>query len=70
MTYTIRVYNEGSQDGYADEIKDNIPEGITFLPQHETNIEYEWKMYDKDGKETDEQLKQTIYQNKNHKITS
>ena len=57
VTYTIRVYNEGSQDGYADEIKDNIPEGITFLPQHETNIEYEWKMYDKDGKETDDPSK-------------
>ena len=54
VTYTIRVYNEGSQDGYADEITDNIPEGLTFLPQHETNIEYGWKMYDKNGKETEE----------------
>ena len=52
VTYTIRVYNEGTQDGYATEITDDLPEGITFLPNHDTNKKYEWKMYDKDGNET------------------
>jgi len=52
VTYTIRVYNEGTQNGYATEITDDLPEGITFLPEHETNKKYEWKMYDENGKET------------------
>ena len=53
VIYTLRVYNEGTIDGYASEITDDLPEGITFLPNNETNITYRWKMYDKDGKETD-----------------
>ena len=53
VIYTLRVYNQGTQEGYAAEIKDDLPEGITFLPEHETNIEYGWKMYDKSGKETE-----------------
>ena len=52
ITYTIRVYNEGDLDGYAKEVMDDIPKGLTFLPENATNKEYEWKMYDKDGKET------------------
>ena len=31
VLYTIRVYNEGEIDGYASLIKDNIPEGLTFV---------------------------------------
>lgn len=53
VIYTLRVYNEGTIDGYASEITDDLPEGITFLPNNETNKTYKWKMYDKDGKETD-----------------
>ena len=52
ITYTIRVYNEGDIDGYAKEVMDDIPKGLVFLPDNNTNKEYEWKMYDKDGKET------------------
>ena len=52
ITYTIRVYNEGDIDGYAKEVMDDIPKGLEFLPDHATNKEFEWKMYDKDGKET------------------
>ena len=59
VTYTIRVYNEGTVDGQAIEIKDNLPEGITYLPKHETNIEYKWKMYDKNGEETTDVSKAT-----------
>jgi len=54
VIYTIRVYNEGSKDGYASEIKDDLPEGITYLPNHEINKENKWKMYDKEGKETED----------------
>lgn len=53
VIYTLRVYNEGTMDGYASEITDDLPEGITFLPEDEVNVEYKWKMYDKDGKETE-----------------
>ena len=42
VTYTIRVYNEGKMDGYASEITDDIPEGLEFLPEHETNKQYGW----------------------------
>ena len=31
VTYTFTVYNEGSLDGYASEITENIPEGLEFL---------------------------------------
>ena len=53
VTYTIRVYNEGEMDGYAQEVKDDIPEGLRFLTDNETNEEYGWVMLDKDGNETD-----------------
>ena len=43
ITYTIRVYNEGEIDGYVQEITDNLPEGIEFLPTHPTNVKYGWE---------------------------
>ena len=46
VTYTIRVYNEGSKDGYATGIKDDIPEGLEYLPNNEINREYEWYLAD------------------------
>ena len=54
VTYTIRVYNEGEINGYANLIKDDIPDGLEFLPDNETNTEYRWKMLDEDGNETDD----------------
>lgn len=45
VIYTIRVYNEGANAGYASEVMDDLPEGIIFLPEHATNIEYRWVMY-------------------------
>ena len=45
VIYTIRVYNEGSNPGYASEVMDDLPEGIVFLPEHATNVEYRWIMY-------------------------
>ena len=44
VIYTIRVYNEGSMDGYANEITDYLPEELEFLPDHEINQEYEWQV--------------------------
>ena len=51
VTYTIRVYNEGSKDGYATGIKDDIPEGLEYLPDNEINQEYEWKLVDENDNE-------------------
>ena len=52
VIYTLRIFNEGNQAGYAEEVKDDIPEGLEFLPDHELNQEYRWKMYREDGTET------------------
>ena len=57
VEYTIRVYNEGEIAGYAKEIKDDIPEGLEFLPDDETNKEYRWIMLDEEGNETEDVTK-------------
>ena len=50
VTYTIQVYNEGPEDAYAAGIKDDIPEGLEFVPYKEgdgsVNDTYRWKMVD------------------------
>ena len=53
VIYTLRVYNEGTLAGYAEEITDDIPEGLEYLPEHSVNKQYEWVMIDKDGKITE-----------------
>ena len=60
VTYTIRVYNEGTKAGYAAEIKDDVPEGLIFLPDNEVNKQYRWKMYDENGNET-ENAEEAVY---------
>jgi len=52
VIYTIRVYNEGEADGYANEITDDVPEGLEFLPENEINVLYRWKLLDEEEKET------------------
>ena len=52
VTYTLRVFNEGDIDGFAEEISDDMPEHLEFLPEHTINQQYKWVMYDKDGKST------------------
>ena len=54
VTYTIRIYNEGEIAGYATGVKDNLPEGLAFDPENETNKQYGWKMLDKDGNNTED----------------
>ena len=53
VEYTIRVYNEGDIAGYAEEIADDIPDGLRYLPKNETNIAYRWVMYDENGNVTE-----------------
>ena len=52
IIYTLRIFNEGNMAGYADEVKDDLPDGLVYLPDHEINKEYRWKMYTADGEET------------------
>ena len=52
VTYTLRIYNEGSKDGMASLVKDSIPEGLQFIPSNDTNKKYNWKMLDENGNET------------------
>ena len=54
VTYTLRVYNEGSKDGYATQIKDDIPEGLVFLSDNETNKQYEWVLVDENDNPVDD----------------
>ena len=64
ITYTIRVFNEGTLAGYAEEIADDIPEGLVFIPDNEINKEYKWKMYYYDEQnnlvETEDVTKATV----------
>ena len=52
VTYTLRIYNEGEINGYASEIRDDIPEYLEYLPEDSTNVNYMWKMYDENDEET------------------
>ena len=60
VIYTIRIYNEGQLSGYAEEIKDDVPEGLIFLPENEINQEYRWVMYDANGNVT-ENAEEAVY---------
>ena len=53
VEYTIRIYNEGDMAGYAEEVADDIPDGLRFLPENATNTEYRWVMYDEEGNVTE-----------------
>ena len=39
---------------YAKEIKDDIPDGLEFLPDNATNKKYGWKLLDEKGNEVKE----------------
>ena len=54
VVYTIRVYNEGTIAAYVEEVKDDIPEGLVFLPENEINKKYGWKLYDENGNEVND----------------
>ena len=52
VVYTLRIYNEGTRDAVAALVKDNIPAGLQFIPSDNLNKKYNWKMLDKNNKET------------------
>lgn len=51
---TTRVYNEGTQDGYANEVKGTLEDGILFDKDNPINKKYGWKMLDENGNETED----------------
>ncbi len=72
VEYTIRVYNEGSEDGYAYEVSDDIPNGLVFEADDATNKAYGWVMY-REMTEDDENIaKEDIieYNGKKYVITT
>ena len=66
VTYTIRVFNEGRIAGYAEEIEDDIPEGLIFLPENDLNKDYRWQMYR--PAEEDEEIAEEDKLERNNKI--
>lgn len=74
VIYTLRIFNEGNIDGYASTITDDIPDYLEYLPENETNTKYLWKMYDKDGNETQDVSKavkiKTTYLSKENEKTA
>ncbi|MCL2355315.1 MAG: hypothetical protein FWC68_05595, partial [Oscillospiraceae bacterium] len=42
VVHTIRVFNEGTLAGYVNEIRNEIPQGLEFVPNHPINVNYEW----------------------------
>lgn len=53
IEYTIRIYNEGDVAGFASQLIDEIPTGLEFIVDNETNKYYSWSIYDKEGNPTD-----------------
>ena len=52
VVYTLRVYNEGNIDGYAEKIADNVPSNLEFIESDPINVKYRWKKTE-NGLETD-----------------
>ena len=59
VIYTIRIFNEGMVDGYATEIVDDVPNGLIFLPEHKTNVDFKWRVGE-DGRIYTDYLKGTL----------
>ncbi len=57
VIYTIRVYNEGEADGYANEVTDDLPEGLEFLVDNDINKEYRWVLLDENKEVTEDVTK-------------
>lgn len=54
VEYTIRVYNEGPSSAYASKVSDDLPKGLKYLPDNETNKKYGWEFVDKYGQKTND----------------
>ena len=76
VEYTIRIYNEGEVDGYAQLVMDDIPEGAKMIAPEYTsdgkannlNAEYRWVMYRKVRKDEDVKDKKTITYDNNEYV--
>ena len=51
VTYTLRIYNEGTKNVYASLVEDDIPEGLEFITDNEINKQYKWKILDENRNE-------------------
>ncbi len=49
VTYTISIYNEGTETGYAAEIIEFIPEELEFIADNEVNIANGWEVASTDS---------------------
>lgn len=64
VTYTFRIYNEGTIDGYAQEITEDIPEGLEFIWSDKEGEELESDTaYTKEEKEAIEFNKDYLWGN-------
>lgn len=50
IEYTIRVYNEGTADGYAEEVKDYLPSNLEFISGVVDGVDYGWKATEENGR--------------------
>ena len=60
VTYTIRVYNEGEVDGFANLVMDDIPAGVEYLPESDLNKAYGWVMLTEAEKVSDSTTENAI----------
>ena len=67
VTYTLRIYNEGMMAGYASKVKDDVPDGLEFLPDNEINQEYRWVLSE-DGTSIEINAPKATYDQKNKNI--
>ena len=45
VLYSIRVYNEGKEDGTATWVTDKMPTGLEYVKENDVNKKYGWKAY-------------------------
>ncbi len=47
VLYSIRVYNEGKEDGTATWVTDKMPTGLEYVKKNENDVnkKYGWKAY-------------------------
>jgi len=74
--YTVLRKSPGDSFRFPDswDHTDDIPDYLEYLPENETNTKYLWKMYDKDGNETQDVSKavkiKTTYLSKENEKTA
>ena len=59
VEYTLRVYNEGSMEGYAREITDHLPEYLEYVKCEANETTYKWNVSEDGRTVTTDYLKDT-----------